>query len=60
MNRFPRPTQRGPRPVTIPLVLAIAIINIAVVLWLLFDATGYSIIPAEWSPAAFVEQETWA
>lgn len=47
------------RPVTIPLMLASAIVTITVVLWLLHDATGYSILPAEWSPAAHVEQEVW-
>lgn len=48
------------RPVTIPLMLASAIVTITVVLWLLHDATGYSILPADWLSPVQVEQEVWA
>lgn len=48
------------RPVTIPLMLAGCIVTLTIVLWLLHDAVGYSILPAEWSPAAHVEKESWA
>lgn len=55
----PRNTERS-RPVTIPLLLAACIMTLTLVLWLLHDAVGYSIIPTDWSPVVHVEKETFA
>lgn len=62
MNRFvrPYPTPERGRPVTIPLLLAAFVIELGLVLWLLHDATGYSILPTNWSPTVHVEKEIFA